>query len=204
MAEEMDDGALLDRWIDKDTAAGRSLVERHFESVHRFFRSKIDRGAEDLTQRVFAACVAEPQRFRGEGTFRAYLLGIARHILFNHFRKQRREVRALDFGVVSMEELQPSPTSALAMRGEMRLLHAALRRLPLDLQIVLELHYWEGATTAEIARIVEVPVGTVKTRLARARRRLGREIEAARAEPGLIESTLNGVEGWLEGIRQLY
>ena len=192
---------LLRRWASGDAGAGRELVERHFESVYRFFRGKIDRGCDDLTQQVFATCVAEPERFRGEGSLRSYLLAVARHTLFNHFRGQRREARALQIGEHSAFEMTRSPSSGLALRGEVRLLREALRRLPLDLQIVLELHYWEEATTAEIARVVEIPVGTVKTRLARARRSLRAQIESAREEPGLLKSTLEGLDTWAQELR---
>ena len=197
-----DDRTRLQRWAQGDAEAGRALVEAHFDSVFRFFRTKLDRGSEDLTQQVFAACVAHPDRFRGDGSIRSYLLGVARNILFNHFRSQRREAHALEVSECSAFDLTPSLTSDIAARGEVRLLHDALRRLPLDLQIVIELHYWEDATTAEIAEVVEIPQGTVKTRLARARRALRGEIERARAEPGLVRSTLDGLSGWVTQLRE--
>lgn len=197
-----EDGARLQRWAKGDTDAGRVLVEAHFDSVFRFFRTKLDRGCEDLTQQVFATSIAHPERFRGEGSFRAYLLGTARNILFNHYRSQRREAHALEVCEQSAFELCPSLTSDLAVRGEVRLLHDALRRLPLALQIVLELHYWEDATTAEIAQVVEIPQGTVKTRLARARRALRAQIEQAREEPGLVRSTVDGLSAWVTQLQQ--
>lgn len=192
-----EDRARLQRWAQGDADAGRALVDAHFASVFRFFRTKLDRGCEDLTQQVFAACLAHPERFRGEGSIRAYLLGMARNILFNHYRSQRREAHALEVSERSAFELCPSLTSDLAIRGEVRLLQDALRRLPLGLQIVIELHYWEDATTAEIAEVAAIPQGTVKTRLARARRALREQIEQARAEPGLVRSTLDGLSEWV-------
>ena len=195
------DTELLERCAGGDSAAGRVLVDRYFDAVFQFFRTKIDTGAEDLTQQVFAACFAEPGRFRGEGTLRSYLLATARHKLFNHFRKQTREARALRIGDCSVVTLGTSPISAVAARTEARLLQQGLRQLPLDLQIVLELHYWEEATTTEIARVLEIPTGTVKTRLARARRKLREEIERARADPGLIKSTVDNFDEWLRSLR---
>ncbi len=192
------------QWANGDDSAGRALVDAHFESVFRFFRTKLDRGCEDLTQQVFAAALAHPDRYRGEGSFRAYLLGVARNLLFNHFRSQRREAHALEVSELSAFELCPSLTSDLAARGEVRLLHDALRKLPLGMQIVIELHYWEGATTAEIAQVVDIPQGTVKTRLARARAALRQQIECARAEPGLVRSTLDGLSGWVTELQQQF
>jgi RNA polymerase sigma-70 factor (ECF subfamily) len=198
---DADDAALLRQWAAGDDVAGRAFVDRHFTSVYRFFRSKIDRAAEDLTQQVFAACAAEPDRYRGEGTARAFVLGIARHTLYKHFRKERREAQALQKGELSAADLGGSPSSALHARTEVQLLHHALRRIPLDLQILIELQYWEETTMREIAEILEIPSGTVKTRLARARALLREEIEAARAEPDVLRSTLDGLDGWVAQLR---
>jgi RNA polymerase sigma factor (sigma-70 family) len=196
-----DDATLLSRWAAGDAEAGRALVEAHFDRVYRFFRSKLDRGAEDLTQEVFAACVAEPAAFRGESSFRAFLLGVARRMLWKHYRKREREGRALERQWITAELIEPSPSAAVAATSEVELLGRALRRLPLDLQIVLELHYWEAASTAEIAQIVEIPVGTVKTRLMRARTLLRERIAELDATPQLRRSTLEGLEGWVTRVR---
>lgn len=195
------DAVLLSAWAAGDAEAGRALVDAHFDRVYRFFRSKIDRGAEDLTQEVFAACVADPSAFRGEGSFRAFLLGVARRTLFKQYRKREREGRALERQWISAEMIEPSPSGAAAARSEVELLGRALRRLPLDLQIVLELHYWEAASTAEIAAIVEIPVGTVKTRLMRARAELRERIGELSAAPALERSTLDGLEDWIGRMR---
>ena len=196
-----DDSALLSAWAAGDAEAGRALVDAHFDRVYRFFRSKLDRGAEDLTQEVFAACVADPTRFRGDGSLRAFLLGVARRILYKHYRARQREGRALERQWISAEMIEPSPSVAVAATSEVELLGRALRRLPLDLQIVLELHYWEAASTAEIAQIVEIPVGTVKTRLMRARTELRRRIAELDATPELRRSTLDGLEAWVGRVR---
>jgi RNA polymerase sigma-70 factor (ECF subfamily) len=58
----------------------------------------------------------------------------------------------------------------------------ALRRLPVELQVVVELHYWEEQSTAEMAEVLEVPQGTVKSRLRRAREQLEVDLGAAAAE----------------------
>ena len=52
-----------------------------------------------------------------------------------------------------------------ARRAEQRVLVMALQRIPVELQILLELFYWEGLSIAELAEVVEIPVGTVKTRM---------------------------------------
>lgn len=52
----------------------------------------------------------------------------------------------------------------------------ALRRIPVELQIALELHYWEGLSASEFADVLDIPLGTVKTRLRRAKQRLRAEL----------------------------
>jgi RNA polymerase sigma-70 factor (ECF subfamily) len=199
-----DDGELLRRWADGDEVAGQAFVERHFDAVYRFFRSKIDRGVEDLTQQVFLICADAAHRYRGEGRARSYVLGIARHVLYKRFRSERRYAHALRHAEPTAEALAGSPSSILRARSEVELLERALRRLPLDLQILLELQYWEDASIREIAEVLEIPAGTVKSRLARARAELRAQIEAAHVGPSLRDSTLEGLDTWVSELRDAF
>ena len=83
-----------------------------------------------------------------------------------------------------------------------RLLLAALRHLPLELQLILELHYWEDLSTSEMAEVVGIPQGTVKSRLRRAREQLTAQIAAHDADPTLIQTTLQNLEGWARELRE--
>ena len=74
----MDDRELWTAWAEGDDVAGNRLVERYFPSIHRFFRSKVGDLADDLAQRTFLAAVQNRERFRGEGSVRGYIYGIAR------------------------------------------------------------------------------------------------------------------------------
>ena len=75
---------------------------------------------------------------------------IARRELHAFF-SQRDRSRAIDFGVSSLEDLHPSPSSLLLHKDDRGLLAEALRQLPVHLQIVLELHYWEDRAGPDIA-----------------------------------------------------
>jgi RNA polymerase sigma-70 factor (ECF subfamily) len=77
----------------------------------------------------------------------------------------------------------------------------ALRRIPLELQIVLELHYWEGLSTRELADAMEIPQGTVKSRLRRAREALERELAVVAESQEDVRSTIDGLDHWVAGIR---
>lgn len=198
------DEQLLYRWSQGDEQAGRAFVEQHFEDVYRFVRGKIVSGAEDITQQVFASCVEQPERFRGEGSPRAYLLGIARRVLWNSFRSQRRYAGAVERGPVVHAVPPRSPSSVVRARQEVRVLHAALQTLDLDLQILIELQYWEGLTMNDIAHVLEIPPGTVKSRLARAREALRVAMESVAIEPDLARSSFEGLDRWANELQQLY
>lgn len=195
------DANLLERWREGDSQAGNALVRRHFELVYCFFLSKLDGAAEDLTQRTFLACVEGRDRFRGECSFRAYLLAIARRVLFRHFRDRGIERRYIEQGEVSAVDLGTSPTGVLAAQDEHRLLLRALRHLPLDLQIALELYYWERMTQPDIGHVLGIPEGTVKSRLNRARRLAREKIAELATSRELAESTQGDLAGWARSLR---
>ena len=201
----MDDFELLDRWRAGDNAAGNQLLKRHFDALYRFFTNKVADHADDLIQATLMACVRGVGSFRKECGFRSFLFVVARHELYRfikaNYRNRGRSREAFDPSLESVADLGPSPSSALAKRKEQRLLLLALRRIPLDLQIVLELHYWEGLSTSELADAMEIPQGTVKSRLRRAREGLERELATVAESQDDVRATLDGLDHWVEGIR---
>jgi len=190
---------LLERWRGGDTRAGNALFERHFESVYRFFLHKVPDDATDLVQRTFLACTEARDRFRGASSFRTYLFAIARNELLVFFRKRRNDA---DAGASSVADLAPSPSTQLVRRLEHRLLLEALRTIPIDLQIALELHYWEEMSATEIAEVLDVPVGTAKSRLRRAREALAEKITALEDDPQRAKTTLANLDAWASSLKQ--
>lgn len=188
--QESDEKTLLEAWRAGDARAGATIVERHFDGVYRFFRSKCRDDVDDLVQQTFISCLEARESFRGECTFRTLLFGIARRRLYDHYRSMQR-VRALDFTTTSVRALGTSPSAALVRRDEIALLEDALRELPVESQMLLELHYWEGLSTRELAQVFEVSEGTIKSRQFNARARL-RSLLAAR---GLGEGAPSAREG---------
>ena len=196
---------LLEHWRGGDEAAGRDLFERHFNSIYRFFRAKIGEAAEDLTQQTFMAAVKGRERFEGRASFRTYLFSIARFRLYNHVRDRGRRAKIEDPDGVGERSIidhgLDSPSAVIAAAEESRLLLRALRHLPLDLQIALELHYWEDLRVAEIAEVLDKPEGTIKRRLQRARAKLEETIRAMAEDPALADSTIGDIAGWAARLR---
>lgn len=172
------DHELLQAWRQGDEAAGGALLSRHFASLYRFFRNKVGHSADDLIQVTMLAVVKSRDGFRGDCSFRAYLFVVARHELYRHLRRNARDKRDFDPGVSSIQDLRPSPSAIAGAKVEQSLLRDALRCIPVQLQVALELHYWEELTMVELAAALQAPLGTVKSRLRRGRQAL--EIELKR------------------------
>jgi RNA polymerase sigma-70 factor (ECF subfamily) len=191
-----DDAELLDRWRAGDSQAGGTLVERHIGALERFFRGKTGDPA-DVVQKALTVCVQARDRVPEGVAFRAYLLGIARNVLLHELRRRGRKPvpDALDeLALAGPSEL--SPSRVVAARDERRLLLRALRRLPFDLQWVVELHYWEDLRQHEVASVLAVPPGTIKSRLSRAKKLLRAQIEALAGDAALRASTVDNFERW--------
>lgn len=198
--EEDSDARLVEAWRGGDREAGKRLFERHYAGVARFFRNKVGEAGPDLIQRTFLACVEGRERFRQESSFRSYLFSIAYKIVCKYYRERRRDAGRVDFEEESAHSLS-SPISAVAARQEQRLLLEGLRRLPVDYQVVLELHYWEGMSATELADVLAIPVGTAKTRLRRGRELLEERLRELSASAVLLQSTLANLDAWAAQLR---
>lgn len=204
MAEgtERDDADLLEAWRAGDNAAGNALFERHFVSVFRFFASKLgDVTAQDLTQRTFVAVVQSRDRVREGAKFRGFVLAVARNQLLMFLRARGRRGTDVELETSCVDDLLPSPDSALAGDEQERLVVRALRRLPLDQQTLLELHYWEDLSTEEVGEILGIPRGTVKSRLFRARDDLRGVLATLGAADRVGASSIEDLEQWVARIR---
>lgn len=179
----MTDEALLTAWAAGDEDAGAQLCRRHFDALHRFFRTKVPDATDDLVQITLLECMRSKDRYRGDSSFLGFLFGVARNCLLHHFRSRGRDRLDFDASRISVADLDPRPSTIVERDAERARVAEAMRHIPLDLQIVLELHYWEGLPTRDLAAALEVPQGTIKSRLRRGREALrevlGTEVIAA-------------------------
>ncbi len=197
------DSELLTAWRSGDERAGATLFERHYPAIKRFFENKVPEAAEELIQGTFLTCLEARDRFRGDSSLRTFLFGIAHNLLRDHFksRRHRKPDTPLDTEVISAHDMAPGPSTIMAQKQQQQLLLDALRRIPLDYQVALELHYWERYTAAQIAEIVGLPVGTIKTRLRRGRQLVEAALDALTEDPRLLQSTRSDLEQWAAGLR---
>lgn len=154
----------------------QTAFEQHKDVVYRFaWRMSGPAAAEDITQDVFVSLLRHPDRFDpARGTLRAFLLGIARNLALKHWRAEHR-FEPLDAEPIAAELIDFDRRDVGEMVGQ------AVRTLgPLQREVVILAEY-EGLTLAEIARAVDADVGTVKSRLHRARENLRRMLAPLRS-----------------------
>jgi RNA polymerase sigma-70 factor (ECF subfamily) len=174
------DEALVELCKAKDHGAFTELVERYQHKVHWMVRRMTGaEEAEDLTQEVFLRAYQALPGFRGESKFSTWLYRIARNLCLSELRKsgRRGEPVALDDeSEERIHHLLPGSCQGLEEQIERKDLSGHVRRLigrlPLNYRTALTLFYTNEARYEEIAEIMEIPVGTVKTYIHRARLRL--------------------------------
>lgn len=198
-----DEQALLTAWGAGDNQAGQALFRRHYVGLSRFFRSKAGDAAYELTQATFLACLERRAALTGAASFRAYLYGIARNILYDHYRGNSKTRATLEFAELSCEDLSPGLAGVHAKEQELELLLRAMRKIPVNAQILLELYYWERMTAREIGEVLGVPEGTVRTRIRDAKQHLEAQVARLARTPELANSTVIGFDTWAERLRLL-
>ena len=176
------DNQLVERCLGGEEAAWEDLVKVHTRRVYaicyRFTGS--DHEAQDLTQDVFLRVFRSLKSFRaGEGSFSVWLSRLARNLLIDHYRRTK-----LDRASSSIEEQLPMLEEKTASMGRTEglvagreaseFLQAALQKLSPDLRETVILRDLEELEYKEIAQVLNVPEGTVKSRLNRGRAELGR------------------------------
>lgn len=202
MSHAVSDAELLDRWAEGDTAACRILLDRYFDGLARFFRNKVSSGIEDLIQQTLMTCVRRREALRDRASFRAYLYTVARRLVHEHCRKMRREAERFDPLESSVADLRTSPSQFASRRQEHHLLLLALQTLPIDLQITLELRYWEQLTGPELAEVLGVPEGTVRSRIRRGTSLLKAAVERLGASGAVLDASVVNFEAWANEVRE--
>lgn len=173
-----DDAALLERWAAGDVKASDELIARYFDALYRFFEHKVDGEVDDLVQETLLGCVRGRTRFRASSSFRTYVFAIARNTLYDHWKARTAAARGEDVTLLSLASLSTSAGSRMARRQEEAQLVEALRQLPLDQQLLLELHYWEDFDAEQLAEIFGTETATSRSRLFRARAALRERLQS--------------------------
>lgn len=180
------DSELLQRCRHGDEVAWRDLVARHtrrvFSLAYRFV-GRVDE-AEDLTQDIFVKVYQNLDRYSNSlGAFPTWLTAVARNLSIDHHRRRREErLRRVDVeGVVEhLASRDEGPQGSLEREERVTLVRSGLRALPQELREPIILCDLQGLSYDEVAGVLGVPLGTVKSRLNRGRLELARRLLARR------------------------
>ena len=172
-----------ERWLKwrlqrRDSEACRELIRRHHHVVYGHLRRMgADAStAEDLTQDTYSKAWRRIDTLRGVSSLRAWLVAIARNEFLQHSRSRKPAATELD-SVPEPVYRGLSPDSVVMIAERDNQLRKALHRLDPLLQETVALHYFQDLTLREVAEALEVPAGTVKSRLNRALESLREELE---------------------------
>lgn len=187
------DAELIRAWQAGDDAAGSAVVRRLFPRVQRMLRGKVpDDAVADLTQQTFVELSRGLAKVDPDRDLAPLVFTIARRQMLHYYRYQRRH--PVDPLQATAEGLAPSQSKVVHSKEVRETLAAALRQLPLDSQMALELRYWEKQPLESIAEVLSVSVGATKMRLLRARNELKDLLEDSGMPAALAVTTLEGFE----------
>jgi RNA polymerase sigma-70 factor (ECF subfamily) len=179
VAEEPTDEELLNRMALDDREAFALVFRRHQRTVYRFSRQMLGskEAAEDVTQEVFLALARSAGRFDATiGSLPTYLYGIARNLMLQRYKRSRpwKEVNIETIDGEDVQTLQTSadPVETLSRAQAIRRLRTAILRLPVHYREAIVLCELNGLSYEDAATIAGCPVGTVRSRLSRARQML--------------------------------
>ncbi len=185
-AEDAADDELVARLRAGDRDAIEQAYVAHHAAIRGFARRLVGdpASAEDIVHEAFVALPRAIRRFRGEGSLRSFLIGVAINHSRRHVRSAMRRRRATERLAAQGEVLPPpaaaTPADDLARKRLASRLWSALDRLPIDQRVVFVLCEVEQRTSVEAAEIVGAPEGTVRTRLFHAKRKLREILEDER------------------------
>ena len=186
--------ALIQRCLAGDQQAWEEIVRQHRRKVFNIaykFTGKHDE-AEDLTQDIFLKIFRSLHTFDRRANFQTWLVSVSRNLCIDHYRSVRKERetidRDVDAGELTPAASTPSAYAELEQRGRVELLRRAMAELQPTLRSAVMLRDIQELSYQEIAEKLQLPEGTVKSRINRGRTELARQIQRLRDE-------LEGVRG---------
>lgn len=197
--EEQATGILLRRCAAGDAAAWEEVVRLHqrrvFNLCYRFTNSQDD--AQDLAQEVFIRVYRTLASYDVEkGAFTTWLTTLTRNLLVDHFRRTRQErvTESMDVGLrddpdspslsEQIADRGPAPDDRVASQETQRMVRAALARISPDLREAVIMRDLQDMDYKEIAQVLRVPEGTVKSRINRGRMELARLLSRNKRQAG--------------------
>ena len=187
MADNITDKEIIERVKNGDKKAYDLLVlkyqQRVINLIARFVKNHAD--ALDVSQETFIKAYKALPNFRGESAFYTWLYRIAVNTAKNHLTVQSRKITKSDYDVTEIEQIegnmslteQTTPENLLIKDELQDIVLNTIENLPEDLKSAIMLREIEGLSYEEIAAVMECPVGTVRSRIFRARETIDNKIK---------------------------
>jgi RNA polymerase sigma factor (sigma-70 family) len=197
---QLTDLVVFERWRQGDNAMGKLFYQRTAPKLLAYFRRNVfDRNVvEELMHDTFLECMRS--RSTTVTNPQGYLFGIASHMFSRHIRGRRRELGRVSDEVEDLnapiDALDPNPEFIGIQNDEDRLFMKAMRRLPFDQQIVLELSFWERMSGREIGEALALPEGTVRSRIRLGRQRLKLLLVELQESPEQFQTATLSFNSW--------
>jgi RNA polymerase sigma-70 factor, ECF subfamily len=179
------DGDLIERIKAGDQLALKTLYARHHVKIFRFAMRilRSESSAEDVVSEVFLDVWRSAANFEGRSEASTFLLSVARNKAYSQLRK-RREDELDDEQAGQIEDTADTPEAAMQKKNKGELLRVCMGRLSPEHREVMDLVYYHDKSVEEVAEIVGIPEGTVKTRMFHARKKLAELAKAAGIDRG--------------------
>jgi RNA polymerase sigma-70 factor (ECF subfamily) len=180
--------ALIQRCLHGDQQAWEAIVRQYWRKVFNVaykFVGKHDE-AEDLTQDIFLKIFKSLDTFDRRANFQTWLISISRNLCIDHYRSVRKERETIDRDIdaneLMPESREPGPIASLEQRDRVVLLRQAMAALPDTLRTAVLMRDIQELSYQEIADALQLPEGTVKSRINRGRTELARQIRKLRGD----------------------
>jgi RNA polymerase sigma-70 factor, ECF subfamily len=162
-----EDHILIQRFLAGEVGAFERLVERYYQRIDRLAQQVVRHppAAEDITQEVFLRAYRALPRFRGEASLYSWLYRITLNLCLNYLRQQANRVSTVEDPDASTPPVSADPSSLLENQERERLVRGAIDALPAHYRVAIILRDLEGLSYQEIADILGIPLGTVKSRI---------------------------------------
>lgn len=175
----MDDALLIDAHLKGDPQAMSALMARHRTSLMGFLRAKVGDEAEDLYQETWSRAARALDRYTDQGTFRAWLLQIARRLVIDHYRRRSARIQTLpDDETTKAVESTENPYKTLVARELSEATARALAGLSPDVAEVVRMRLIDNTPFKEIAKQQRVPLNTALGRMHRGLKQIRRALIA--------------------------
>ncbi len=185
-----DDTVLIDAIRAGSADAFAILMRRYEKSVYRtaYLVTGNADDAADLSQEIFLRLWAGIQNFRGDAKFFTWLVALSHNVCTDWLRKKQRRIKTVsmtpaedDDGTDAIDpgdtDAMSDPAAAAEQKEQQRLVREAIAALPPDHRIIIQLRDMEGVSYEEIAQRLGISIGTVKSRISRARSHLKKILE---------------------------